>query len=146
MVPGFRKGNEFEFPQSPRVLQLLDSQPRRMETGQVPRTLLQSATRCCFGARSPMDECDNVSRVGLCREGYGASLHLGISPVFRGEGSEQLCSQEAVLTRGLHLFLCLSVIIDLWLSLLARVNYFCAGAPCQWLLMVSSLGTLQQPL
>lgn len=36
-------------------------------------------------------------------------------------------------TRGLHLFLCLSVIIYLWLLLLASVNYFCAGAPRQWL-------------
>ena len=49
-----------------------------------------------------MDELDNASCIGLCGEGYGASLHLGISPALRREGSEQLRSWEAVLVIELN--------------------------------------------
>ena len=49
-----------------------------------------------------MAELDHGSWVGPCREGYGASLHLGISPALRREGPEQLCSWEAVLVVELN--------------------------------------------
>lgn len=35
------------------------------------------------------DELESLPWVGLGREGYGASLHLGISPALKEEGSKQ---------------------------------------------------------
>lgn len=68
-----------------------------------------------------------------------------------GERAEKFRSQDSVLVVELNgqwasLVSLLSVIIYLWLSLLASVYYFCSGAPHQGLAMISSLGTFQQLL